>query len=160
MLAACTPLALISDFTSDVVITNTKEVIEAADWGEAETFTIDIRQSEFRPSIVRILQGGPYIMVLENRDDVEHVFVAREFFNVIAVRKVIEDEKELPGGRLFSVRLEPGAITEVHFVPMRDGWFEFRDEAPSLAPIPYLDRFPLFSRADVQGTVGAIIVEE
>ena len=53
------------------------EIIEAADWDVAEILEIDIRQNEFLPALLRILQGE-HIFV-ENRDDVDQFLPLRNF---------------------------------------------------------------------------------
>ena len=61
------------------------EIIEAADWDVAEILEIDIRQNEFLPALLRILQGE-HIFV-ENRDDVDQFFAAQGFLKVPPVGK-------------------------------------------------------------------------
>ncbi|MDA0241321.1 MAG: hypothetical protein O3A84_15045 [Proteobacteria bacterium] len=158
LLVACSPTSLLSDTPNDVPIENPAEIVDAVDWEVAETFNIDIRQGEFRPTIIRLLQGEPYIMVIENRDDVDHLFVAKEFFRTIAIRKMVTDEKEIKIDRLTGINVEPGRITELHFVPVRDGWYPFEDAAPGFFVGGVV--FAFMGRGATHGAVGAIIVEE
>ena len=158
LLASCSPFEILRSVPEDRRLENGAEIVEAADWEVAETFTIDIRQSEFRPTIVRLLQGEPYILVLENRDDVDHLFVAKEFFRTIAIRKMVVDEMEVSTAGLTGILLEPGQIKELHFVPVRDGWYPFEDAAPGIFVGGLV--FSFFGRGAVHGAVGSIIVEE
>lgn len=120
---------------------------------------IDIRQDEFRPAIIHLFQGEPYIMVVENRDDRNHFFFAPEYFRNVAIRKLVTEEEEITGVNLMGLVLKPGEVKEVHFVPVRDGWFDFEDAAGPGIFITGLVSSP-FSRGRRIGTVGAFVVEE
>ena len=50
------------------------EIVAAVEWEDAEVSVIDIRQDEFRLSIIHLFQGEPYIRVLENREETSHFF--------------------------------------------------------------------------------------
>ena len=140
-------------------IENPEEITAAADWENAETINLDIRQNQFRPTIIRIFQGEPYILVIENRDLVAHSFTAIEFFKSIAVRKlVVNEETEIILPRLTSIGLESGDIKELHFVPVRDGWYSFEDGRYGLTIGGGF--FSGLSRGAIFGTVGSLIVEE
>lgn len=158
VLAACSPTALLNDTPMDAQVNNQAEIVEAVDWEVAETFNIDIRQGEFRPTIIRLLQGEPYVMVIENRDDVDHLFVAKEFFRTIAIRKMVIEDKEFMIDRLNGINIEPGQIKELHFVPIRDGWYPFEDAAPGFNVGGVV--FSFLGRGATHGAIGAIIVEE
>lgn len=156
-LSACTPPDFLIGYDT-VNVENAKEVVAAADWKVAETIDIDIRQNEFNPPIIRLLKGEPYVMILENRDDVEHVFQAPEFFRQAAVLKLVQGEKEIPGGGFNSVHLKPGEVKEIHVVPTRDGWYPFEDGAPGIH-FEGLFFSPL-SRGVTHGSVGSFVVQE
>jgi uncharacterized cupredoxin-like copper-binding protein len=154
--AGCGPDALIG---GDLPLApeQAAEILKKADWKVAEKIEVDIRQNEFRPTIIRLLRGEPYILIMENRDDVEHVFLAREFFKTTAILKLITNDKEIPGA--FSViPLKPGDVTELHFVPARDGWFPFEDGSPGLHH-ELISIAPL-SRGKTRCMVGSFIVQE
>ena len=139
------------------------EIIDAVDWDQALVFEIDIRQNEFRPMIVHLFQGEPYIMVLENRDDVTHLFAAPDFFKTTAIRKVVTEKEEIKGVNLIALSLKPGEIKEVHFVPVRDGWYDFEGgEGPNFWPGLFFTGFyqSPFSRGSREGMVGAFVVEQ
>lgn len=155
--AGCGPAELIG---GDRALSAEKvaEILKKADWELAEKIEVDIRQNEFRPSIIRLLRGEPYILVLENRDDVEHVFLAREFFRTAAILKLVSNKKETPGGGFSVIELKPGEVKELHFIPARDGWFPFEDGAPGFH-LNQISIAPL-SRGKTLGMVGSFIVQE
>jgi len=135
------------------------EIIEAADWEAAEILEIDIRQNEFRPALIRVLQGEPYIVVIENRDDVEHFFAAQELFKTSAIRKIVTETEEISGVNLIGINLKPGEVKEVHFVPVRDGWYPFEGGyGPGVFLTDYY--FSPISRGARLGMVGSFIVEQ
>ena len=140
-----------------------QEIVEAVDWSQALVFEIAIRQNEFRPMIVHLFQGEPYIMVVENRDDVHHLFAAPEFFRTTAIRKIVTEKEDITGVNLIALSLKPGEIKEVHFVPVRDGYYDFEGgEGPSLWPGLFFTGFyqSPFSRGAREGMVGSFVVEQ
>ena len=95
LVSACTEKNIYANLTSKSYISDQQEIIEAADWQMANTFEVRIRQNEFRPAIIRLKQGEPYIMLIENRDDITHILVAEEFFRTIAIRKILSQTMEI-----------------------------------------------------------------
>jgi len=158
-LSACAERDVFALLDTEGYIRDQKDIVEAADWSAAETFEIDIRQNEFRPTIIHLLQGEPYIMLVENRDDFSHILVAEDFFKTIALRKIITETEEISGVNLVGLNLNSGEVKEVHFVPVRDGWYDFEGgQGPGLFATN-LYYSPLSSGA-VKGMVGAFVVEE
>jgi hypothetical protein len=140
-----------------------QEIIDAVDWDQALVFAISIRQDEFRPAIVHLFQGEPYIMVVENRDDYDHMLAAPEFFRTVAIRKIVTEREEIRGVNLLALALKPGEIKEVHFVPVRDGWYDFEGgDTPGLWPGAFFTGYysSPFSRGAREGMVGAFVVEQ
>ena len=140
-----------------------QEIIDAVDWEQALVFEISIRQNEFRPAIVHLFQGEPYIMVVENRDDEEHMLAAPAFFRTVAIRKIVTEREEIRGVNLLALALKPGEIKEVHFVPVRDGWYDFEGgDSPGLWPGAFFTGYfsAPFSRGAREGMVGAFVVEQ
>ena len=147
----------------DGTVIKPHEIIEAVDWDQALVFEIDIRQNEFRPMIIHLFQGEPYIMVVENRDDIPHLFAAPAFFRTVAIRKIVTQTEEITGVNLLALSLKPGEIKEVHFVPVRDGWYDFEGgEATSYFPGLYFTGFyrSPFSRGNREGMIGSFVVEQ
>ena len=136
------------------------EIVSAADWKDAIVIEIDIRQNEFDPPLIHLFQGEPYIIVVENRDDVKHMLASPEFFKTAAIRKLITETEEISGANLVGINLDPGEVKEVHLVPVRDGWYHF--EGAHGGPAIFLtDRFfAPFSHGARRGMVGAFIVNQ
>jgi hypothetical protein len=135
------------------------EIVAAVEWEDAEVFLIDIRQNEFRPAIIHLFQGEPYIIGGgESRRD-QPFFFAPEFFRTVAICKLVTDKEEITGINLMGLLLRPGEVKEVHFVPVRDGWYDFEDGKGLGIFITGLAISP-FSKGRRIGTVGAFVVEE
>ena len=157
--SACAEKNIYANLTSKFYISDQQEIIEAADWQMANTFGIRIRQNEFRPAIIRLKQGEPYIMLIENRDDITHILVAEEFFKTIAIRKILSQTLEITKVNLIGLHLFPGEIKEVHFIPARDGWFDFEGgKGLGIFATDYI--FSPLSRGAIKGMVGSFVVEE
>jgi hypothetical protein len=157
--SACAEKNIYANLTSGLYISDQQEIIEAADWEMATTFEIRIRQNEFRPSIIRLKQGEPYIMLIENRDDITHMLVADEFFKTIVIRKILSQTLEIKKVNLIGLHLFSGEIKEVHFIPARDGWFDFEGgKGFGIFATDYI--FSPLSRGAIEGMVGSFVVEE
>jgi hypothetical protein len=158
-LTACTGKNIYANLSSALYLSDQQELIEAADWDAAKSFEIRIRQNEFRPAIIRLTQGEPYIMLIENRDDEIHMMVAHDFFKTVAIRKILSQTSEISRVNLIGLHLNPGEIKEVHFIPARDGWFDFEGgHGPGIFATDYI--LSPFSHGSVEGMVGSFIVEE
>ena len=133
------------------------EIAAAADWDKAQTIVIDMRQNTFTPAVVHLNQGRPYVLVLENRDDVTHLFAAKEFFRTTAIQKIVSDDEEEQVHRLSTVKVGPGEVKEVYLIPLRDGWYPFEGADPGFS-VAGISLSP-FSRGAIQGMVGNFVVE-
>ena len=99
---------------------------EAVDWDAARRVRVSIRHGEFKPSLIRLYQGRPYVMQIENRDRGSRRFQSAEFFAALFIHSVVIEEYgrlsvTCPSGLLAL----PGGITEVRFIAARDGRYEF-----------------------------------
>lgn len=158
-LNACAEKDVYAHLDSSANFTDKKIIVDAADWKDAITFEIKIRQNEFRPSIIRLRQGRPYIMLIENRDEVNHFMLAQEFFKTTAIRKILTKDSEITGVNLVGIYLDPGEIKEVHFIPIRDGWFDFEGgQGPGIFTTDNV--FSPLSRGATQGMIGSFVIEE
>jgi len=158
--SACAPMGDVYDYVGrSGTVQKPNEVVDAVDWDQALVFQVDIRQDEFRPAIVHLFQGEPYIMVIENRDDVSHLFSAPAFFRTTAIRKLVTEKEEISGINIVALDLAPGEIKEVHFVPVRDGTYDFEGgEGPGFFMTGSVTS-PL-SRGAREGMVGIFVVEQ
>lgn len=100
------------------------------DWETATTVDLRIRQGEFTPVYIGLTQGKAYVLRVENGDDSDHYFRAIDFFRSVAVERI-----SVVGGRIFerpcvdALTLPAGKTTEVRFVAVRDGSYEFQNNS-------------------------------
>jgi hypothetical protein len=108
--------------------------LQGVDWQQAKKLNLRIRQGEFLPVYMRLLQNKSYVLAIENADDIGHTFRAIDFFKAVAVAGV-----RVGGGNfrkvscLKGVSIPAGKITEVRLIPVRDGFYEFEDNALMLS---------------------------
>lgn len=100
--------------------------LRAVDWKKAKRLDLRIRQGDFRPSYMGLIMNQAYVLAIENADDSTHSFRAMDFFRAVAVGGV------RTGGGVFEkveclqgVSIPPGMTTEIRFVAVRDGSYEF-----------------------------------
>lgn len=108
--------------------------LQGVDWQQAKKLNLRIRQGEFLPVYMRLMQNKSYVLAIENADDISHTFRAIDFFKAVAVAGV-----SVGGGNfkkvscLKGVSIPAGKITEVRLIPVRDGFYEFEDNALMLS---------------------------
>ncbi len=118
------------NFSGFVCNQNPTQFIEGVDWSQAKTIDLRIRQGHFSPTYFSLYVGQPYLLNIENADDVDHTFMAFDFFRAIAVAGVGTqgaDFKEIKC--LAGVTVPPQTKTSLRLVPIRDGTYEFDDES-------------------------------
>jgi hypothetical protein len=67
--------------------------------------------------------------------------------------------KKVSGVNLIGINLKPGEVKEIHFVPVRDGWYDFEGGQGIGIFATDLYYSPL-NRGTVQGMIGSFVVEE
>ncbi|MEX2452023.1 MAG: hypothetical protein WD407_14295 [Rhodospirillales bacterium] len=110
-----------------------EKTIGAANWDTARAVNVRIRQGEYRPMVIGLTAERPYVLRIENADDSNRIFRAGEFFNAVAVGLVRINGETESHTCLSSVTVAPRSTAEIWFVAMRDGRYEFEDQA-----LPYL----------------------
>ncbi|MHA1598522.1 MAG: hypothetical protein ACTSV1_07345 [Alphaproteobacteria bacterium] len=100
------------------------------DWEKANTVNLRIRQGDFSPGYIGLIQGKAYVLRVENGDDDDRYFRAIDFFRSVAVEQI-----SVIGGRTFktpcvdALTLQAGRTTEVRLVAVRDGSYEFQNNS-------------------------------
>ena len=62
--------------------------LQGVDWQQAKKLNLRIRQGDFLPVYMGLLQEKSYVLAIENADDIGHTFRAMEFFQAVAVAGV------------------------------------------------------------------------
>lgn len=108
--------------------TATAATVKAEDWDKADVAAIRIRQGNFAPMIVHADKGKPTILRIVNGDDGFHTFRAPEFFDNISIAKVTRGTDQDGPGCHSLITIPANKTVEIHFVPLRDGRYEFTDD--------------------------------
>lgn len=104
--------------------------LEGVDWYKAKVLDIRIRQGRFSPTYLGLYTDEPYILSIENADDVDHTFQAFDFFRAIAVAGVSADGEDFKEIKCMAgVTISPRTKTALRFVAVRDGTYEFEDNS-------------------------------
>ncbi|MBL6941570.1 MAG: hypothetical protein ISR53_05370, partial [Rhodospirillales bacterium] len=119
-----------SVFTGGRCTTAYGEYLQGVDWKQASKLNLRIRQGDFLPVYMGLLQDRSYVLTIENADDIGHTFRAMEFFQAVAVAGVRVD-----GGKfekvscLKGVSIPAGKTMEIRLIAVRDGSYEFEDNS-------------------------------
>lgn len=97
------------------------------DWSAAQTIDVRIRQDDFDPMVIGLLRDHAYVLRLSNGDDDGHEFSAPDLFRTMVVDAIAIDGRAQPPGCYTRVAVPANGTTEVRFVPLLDGRYEFKD---------------------------------
>jgi hypothetical protein len=137
-------------------IPNAKDLVRTLNWTKATHINMRVRQGEFDPAVVNLLQGEPYILRFENADPVNRTFRAWSFFNAVAVRQLTINGVEQDETCISALTLSPGIAAEISFLAVYDGRFDFADDEFSLIPELFV---PDVGGVVVIDPVGTVVTE-
>lgn len=117
------PLVYAEDYVS-----NSAEIVKAANWNEMETVEIELIEHEFNPKDLKLKANKPYRLVIKNTGESDHYYTAGAFFKSVAWRKVQTPrphggEIKAPYFSAVEVYKKGGAV-ELFFVPVKVGNYE------------------------------------
>ena len=87
------------------------------------TIRIEMAEYFFRPATIHLIGGRPARLVLVNRGQIAHQFETA-YLQALSVR-IVSDPLEVEATGLGFVRLDPGGVARLEFVPRRTGRFVF-----------------------------------
>lgn len=126
-LAGCallaSPLAMAQDY-----VTNSADIVKAANWDQMESVTIELSEHDFEPKQLKLKANKPYRLVIKNTGEADHYYTAAEFFKSVAWRKVMTPrphggEVKAPYFNAVEV-FKKGGVVELFFVTVKKGTFE------------------------------------
>ncbi len=98
--------------------------VAAARWSQAERVTLQMGDSAFRPQVLPLRQGRPYVLEIANRGRQVHRLHAPEFFRAVALEVLrVPGTAGVRARRLESVELRPGRSVELRIVAVRPGTY-------------------------------------
>lgn len=109
-------------------ITNSAEIVKAANWDAMETITVELTEHDFDPKHIKLKANKPYRLVIKNIGEADHYYTAGEFFKSVAWRKVMSAKPH--GGEIkapYFTAIETfkkGGTIELYFVTVKKGTFE------------------------------------
>lgn len=102
-------------------------LVEAADWSQARSVDIRIRQGRFDPPYLVMKQNQPHVLTLTNDDDEKQAFQARDFMTQVAVGGVKVGQDQYILNCINVVVVPPHGTAELRIIPTVDGDFDFHD---------------------------------
>jgi uncharacterized cupredoxin-like copper-binding protein len=126
-IAGCTSFIVPPAFSQNYV-TNSADVVKAANWNEMETVEIELIEHEFNPKDLKLKANKPYRLVITNGGESDHYYTAGEFFKSVAWRKIQTPrphggEIKAPYFNAVEVYKKGGSV-ELFFVPVKAGTYE------------------------------------
>ncbi len=106
-------------------ITNSKEIVKAADWEKMQTLTVNMEEFSYDMEPIELKKGVPYKLELKNIGEKKHYFTAPEFFKSIATRKVQSNKDgEIKAPYFLALEMMAnGGQLDLYFVPVTAGTF-------------------------------------
>jgi uncharacterized cupredoxin-like copper-binding protein len=118
-----TPVVTAPDY-----VTNSAEIVKAANWEQMQTVTIELSEHDFEPKHLKLKANQPYRVVIKNTGEADHYYTAEKFFKSVAWRKVMSSRPH--GGEIkapyFSAieAFKKGGTVELYFVTVVKGSYE------------------------------------
>jgi uncharacterized cupredoxin-like copper-binding protein len=125
MVAAMAAAALLSACAHETAPSGRPAAALGTDWSQAELIDVVMTDFRFTPDVLRLRQGRPYRLHLENRGSGVHNISAGSFFKTAAVRA---DAPVAGAGEAVTgdtVRLAKGETKDVYMIPMTPGSYDF-----------------------------------
>lgn len=127
LLAGCGSMPMHRAAAADY-ITNSAEIVKAANWEQMETVTIELSDHDFEPKHLKLKANKAYRLVIKNPGEADHYYTAAEFFKSVAWRKV---QTPRPHGGEFKApyfsaveAYKKGGTVELFFVTVKKGVYE------------------------------------
>ena len=108
----------------DAYLQNAADFVAAADWTLAKTVRIELGEMFFKPKILSLQAGIPYVLELANSGKAPHEFTAAEFFRSSSIRKIRSDNSEVRVPFFTEIHVLPGQTVKVYAIPVLPGSFK------------------------------------
>ena len=109
-------------------VTNSADIVKAANWDKMETLTIELTEHEFDPAQLKLKANQPYRLVIKNSGEKDHYYTAPEFFKSVAWRKAQTPRPhggEIKAPYFNAIEVyKKGGIVELFIVPVKKGSYE------------------------------------
>ncbi|MBT6094162.1 MAG: hypothetical protein HOH04_04725 [Rhodospirillaceae bacterium] len=98
-----------------------------ADWNKATVIEETITDSRYESGLITLWHEKPYIIRVTNNDAGDRSFRAPLFFRDIAILKAVYNNKPVDAPCINAVALAPGAVAELHVVPLKKGDYDYHE---------------------------------
>jgi|GEM_PF-2055044 len=118
-----------------------------ADWSQATVIEETVKGDRYQEGYLSLWHNEPVIIRVTNEDAGERSFRAPEFFRDAAISKAVYQGKAVDTPCLNAITLAPGAVAELHVVPLKKGdydytetgfWVPFAGEIFTTADVGYI----------------------
>jgi len=107
-----------------------EKTIAAVDWSKAEERALTLDEFHFTPTELVFRRNQPYELTITNEGKTAHSFVAKSFFDAIAVQGLIFGDGEVNMPLLEFIAFEAGESKTLVFVPLSAGEFPLICDRP------------------------------
>ena len=127
LLAGCASMAQ-HGVAAPAYMSNSADIVKAANWDKMETVTIQLSEHDFEPKHLKLKANQPYRLVIKNTGEADHYYTAAEFFKSVAWRKMQTPRPH--GGEVkapYFTAVEAyknGGSVELFIVPVKKGTYE------------------------------------
>lgn len=116
-------------------IANRTNVLANTNWKGVQPYTMRIVDGDYRPMVLYLEKGRPYILVVKNTDNQTHNFWAPDLLeNGVALESIQFGNKAPAKGCVNGVRIKARSRVTLRFVPVWEGRYEIRDIPFALIP--------------------------
>ncbi len=98
-----------------------------ADWNNATVVEETVSNSRYESGLMTLWHEKPYIIRVTNNDDGDRSFRAPQFFRDVAILKGVYNSKSVDAPCINAVNLAPGAVAELHVVPLKKGDYDYHE---------------------------------
>lgn len=110
--------------SEDTYVANASAFVDAADWDQKETITIELTEFAFTPKDLTLEAGQPYVLEVVNSGEVKHEFTAEDFFRTVATRKAETAESEVKVPFFTEIEVFAGKSVEIFLIPLIPGTYD------------------------------------
>ena len=127
LLAGCASMAQ-HGVAAPTYMSNSADIVKAANWDKMETVTIELSEHDFEPKHLKLKANQPNRLVIKNKGEADHYYTAAEFFKSVAWRKTQTPRPhggEIKAPYLTAVEAyKNGGSVELFIVPVKKGTYE------------------------------------
>ena len=119
---------------------NQEKIASLADWDQAIMVTETIKDEVYQSGVLTLKVGRPHIIQITNLDNEIRSFKAPDLFKASSVLRVVQEGDEVATPCLQAVAISPQKTSEIHLVPLKKGYYNYRE---TYITVPVLNLLPI-----------------